>query len=150
MTAKKVTHRFKCLVDQTTKLVVWMAYDASELVPPIVEPSLNYIKINFQFDAGFDIYRNYEKYCLFYSDSPGQPMRIGSDIDRNSAEFLKIQLLRTKLVAIASLGHYIKSTYERMNYFDLKIIDAYRRCYNDPNSAWVKFTSEQNKISIHL
>ena len=62
MTAKKVTHRFKCLVDQTTKLVVWMAYDASELVPPIVEPSLNYIKINFQFDAGFDIYRNYEKY----------------------------------------------------------------------------------------
>jgi len=35
-----------------------------------------------------------------------------------------------------------------MNYFDLKIIDAYRRCYSDPNSNWVKFTSEQNKISI--
>ena len=75
-------------------------------------------------------------------------MRIGPDIDRNSAEFLKIQLLRAKLVSISSLGHWIKSTYERMNYFDLKIIDAYRRCYNDPNSAWVKFTSEQNKISI--
>lgn len=137
----KSRHRFRCLVDQTTKIIVWMGYEAADLLPTLVDASLNYMRLNFE--SSYDIYRGYERYILYSSADPAQIVEVKNNLDKLSSEFVRIQLLRAKATALASIGHNIKNSYERLHYFDTKLIDAYRTSVSDPESDWVKFVSNE-------
>jgi hypothetical protein len=109
-TSPEKHHRFKCIVDHMTDIVVWLSYEV-DFISPVIDPCLSAYRFNHY--TNIDVYNSYVKYQLYF-DGYGSDLYVKTT-QLSHQEITRVRCLRLKCIVLTYISTLIDSSYQRFN-----------------------------------